>query len=126
MAPSVAPPAGSVQPFHLFSRRLDDYVGAYQLAPGRLIRVLRKGDQLIAELSGKMFPLFPESETTFFMRLIDMTFRFEADASGKAVAVMIAQGGGKESRVLRAQEESAGNTGSKRKVAPREPAGDGG
>ena len=83
-------------------RRLDAYVGAYQLGEGKSLYVKREDEQLIVELSERArFPIFPESETVFFMKVMDITFRFETGAAGKAVAVVMGQGG-KEHRFAKA------------------------
>jgi serine-type D-Ala-D-Ala carboxypeptidase/endopeptidase len=83
-------------------RRLDAYVGTYQLGKGDTLHVKRENEQLIVELSERArFPIFPESETVFFMKVMDITFRFETGVAGVAVAVVMGQGG-KEHRFPRA------------------------
>jgi Domain of unknown function (DUF3471) len=82
---------------------LDAYVGDYQLDRETPVAIRREGDQLWVELSEKAkFRLFAESETVFFMDVMDITFRFETDAKGKAVAVFVGDNG-KESRIPRTQ-----------------------
>ena len=105
--PSITPTRPREQ-VALDPRRLDAYVGAYELGNGNLLQVKREQEQLVVELSEKArFPIFPESEAVFFMKVMDITFAFEADAAGKAVAVVMGQGG-KEQRFPRASAAAKG------------------
>jgi hypothetical protein len=72
---------------------LDGYVGRYQLRPNFIVTISRSGDRLSAQATGQnAFPIFPESIHEFFSKTVDILFRFETDAQGKAVAVHIMQG----------------------------------
>jgi len=74
---------------------LERYVGRYQLTPAVLLTVTRTGNQLFTQLSGQQaFEVYPESETQFFLKVVDAQLTFEVDADGKATAVVLHQNGG--------------------------------
>ena len=51
------------------------------------------GDQLMAQLTGEpKFPIFAESETLFFFKIVEATLEFQGNASGAATAVRLRQG----------------------------------
>ena len=69
---------------------LAKYVGAYQLAPNATITVTLDGDHLMAQLTGQgKLQIFPQSETLFFLKVVDAQFEFAADGS----SVVLHQGG---------------------------------
>ena len=62
---------------------LDRYVGFYELSPSVLGIVVRKEDRLFSRLTGQDWvELYPESETVFFLTIVDAQLRFAPDASG--------------------------------------------
>ena len=72
----------------------DGYVGRYQLAPAAIITMTRTGDRLFTQLTGQpAFEIFPESEKTFFLKVVDAQLTFETDQYGKATAVVLHQNG---------------------------------
>ena len=51
------------------------------------------GSQLKAQLTGQpAFPIFAESETMFFYKVVEATLEFQKDASGAVKAVRLRQG----------------------------------
>ncbi len=63
---------------------LQDYVGMYQLAPGIVLTVTRKGDQLFARRgNGKPYQLLPESPDLFFRPGVEGRRLFRRDSSGR-------------------------------------------
>lgn len=99
-APGVTPSRPRVK-VALDPRLLDVYVGDYRLEAGPLMAMRREGDQFWVRLAEKAsFRLFAESDTVFFMDVMDLTFRFETDGKGPATAVFVGENG-KESRVPR-------------------------
>lgn len=73
---------------------LERYVGKYQLAPGAVLAVAMKGDQLTVQLTGQpAFPIFAESETKFFLKVVEAKLTFDVDDSGKPTAVTLHQSG---------------------------------
>lgn len=72
----------------------DDYVGRYQLAMNAMITVTREDDQLFVQLTGQpRFEVFPESETDFFMRVVDAQITFGRDDNGVVDHLVLHQGG---------------------------------
>lgn len=72
----------------------DNYVGVYELAPGFHLTVTREGDRLMTQATGQQrFEIFPESETRFFLKVIDAQLEFQRGPDGKATGVTLYQGG---------------------------------
>jgi len=68
--------------------KLAGYVGTYELAPKTNIMIRLDGDQLTAQLSGQpKFPLFAQSETLFFLKVVDAQLEFGRDANGAYVVL---------------------------------------
>jgi hypothetical protein len=62
---------------------LSKYVGTYEMAPGVDLMVRLPGDQLTVQLSGQpQIPLFAESETMFFIKVVDAQVEFGTDDKG--------------------------------------------
>ncbi len=73
---------------------LDSYVGTYELAPNVEVYIRRAGDGLTTQLSGQpSFPLFAESETRFFLKVVDAQIDFEKNAAGKVTSLVLHQNG---------------------------------
>jgi CubicO group peptidase (beta-lactamase class C family) len=61
---------------------LAKYVGVYQLAPAVTLTVTLDGSQLSTQLTGQgKLPLFAQSETMFFLKVVDAQLEFAPDAS---------------------------------------------
>ena len=61
---------------------LAKYVGSYELGPGAVITVAQDGEGLTSQLTGQgRLPMFAESETRFFLRVVDAQIEFAADGS---------------------------------------------
>ena len=62
--------------------------------PGVHDVVTREGDQLMAQATGQpSFEVFPESETKFFLKVVDAQIDFIVDAAGVATGLVLHQGG---------------------------------
>jgi len=73
---------------------LKQYVGVYELAPGVDITFSLEGNQLMAQVTGQpKFPLFAETETKFFLKVVDRQIEFFRDASGKVTYIILHQAG---------------------------------
>ena len=74
---------------------LERYVGKYQLAPGMIITITRKGGQLYSQAPGMQQPaeIYPESETNFFARIADVQAIFQTDTKGRVNAMLVRQMG---------------------------------
>jgi CubicO group peptidase (beta-lactamase class C family) len=76
------------------AKMLAPYAGTYQLAPEVTILITLEGRQLYEKLGGQAaFPIFPESETVFFLKVVDAQIEFEKDAAGKVTGLILHQGG---------------------------------
>jgi serine-type D-Ala-D-Ala carboxypeptidase/endopeptidase len=75
-------------------KTFDRYVGVYLFAPAAAVTVTRAGDQLYTQLSGQQkFPMFPEGEERFFLKVVDAQWSFAVDAEGKVTQVTLHQNG---------------------------------
>ena len=97
-AAEVTPPNGG-KPGHteiaLDSKILDGYVGVYQFVGGKVFRITRDGGQLSAQMTGQTaVPIFAESKTEFFLKIIDAQVSFKPDADGVAQSLVLHQAGG--------------------------------
>jgi hypothetical protein len=73
---------------------LKQYVGSYELAPGVDVDMTLEGEQLMTQITGQpKFPLFPETETRFFLKVVDAEVDFVKDASGKVTHLVLHQNG---------------------------------
>ena len=77
------PAVGKVDP-----RRLADYVGTYELAPGQTRMVSKEGGGLFIERKGKKEELFPETSDLFFRKGIEGRILFRRDDNGQVDAVI--------------------------------------
>ncbi|HEV2853147.1 MAG TPA: serine hydrolase [Thermoanaerobaculia bacterium] len=82
------------QPVKLDPAVYDAYVGEYELAPNFSITITREGDQIFAKPTGQpKIEIFPESETRFFLKVVDAQLEFVRGADGKATGLVLHQGG---------------------------------
>ena len=72
----------------------DAYVGKYEVTPEFVLSMTREGNRFMGQATGQgKFEIFPESETTFFARVPELTIAFVKGADGKVTHFMITQGG---------------------------------
>ena len=73
---------------------LGKYVGQYELQPGFIITFTREGNRLYTQATGQpKFEVFAESETKFFLKVVDAQVEFVPDADGKINKMILNQGG---------------------------------
>ena len=78
----------------LEAKILDAYVGEYQVVPGFGLTVSREGDQLFAQATGQnRFELFAETETDFFLKVVDAQITFVKDDKGQVTSLVLHQNG---------------------------------
>jgi CubicO group peptidase (beta-lactamase class C family) len=79
---------------HVDGSVLQGYVGDYALTPNFVISITRDGDQLYAQATrqGKN-AIYPESQTEFFLKVVDAQITFVTDAQGKATSLVLHQAG---------------------------------
>jgi len=72
---------------------LAQYVGTYQL-PGAVVTMTLENDQLMTQITGQpKLPLFAESETQFFLKVVDAQVEFVKNSDGKVTHLILHQGG---------------------------------
>ncbi len=72
---------------------LAQYAGTYELRAGFDLVIALEGDQLVAQATGQgKLPLFAESETKFFYKVIDAQVEFFKDDKGAVTSLVLHQG----------------------------------
>ncbi len=72
----------------------DRYVGVYEAGPGFTIVVSREGGRLMAQPPGQAkTEILPESETLFFLSVVDAQVEFVQDDAGETTGLILHQGG---------------------------------
>jgi hypothetical protein len=72
---------------------LEQYVGTYKLSPGAEVTITIEGNQLFTQITGQhKYPIFPESETRFFLKILDATNEFLKDDKGAVTHIVLRQG----------------------------------
>jgi uncharacterized protein YneR len=78
------------------------YVGTYQLAPKVNIMITVNDDQLVSQMSGQgKIPLFAESETLFFPKVVDAEIEFGKDEKGP---FLVLHQGGRDQKAVRTSD----------------------
>jgi D-alanyl-D-alanine-carboxypeptidase/D-alanyl-D-alanine-endopeptidase len=72
----------------------DNYTGKFELAPNMIMAITRDDNHLFLQLTGQdKFPLFPEGERKFFLKVVDAQVAFDTVAQGKATQLTLHQNG---------------------------------
>ena len=73
---------------------LEKYIGEYQIAPQFILTVTKEASQLFVQATGQSkLAIYPESETSFFIKEVDADLEFVKDNSGKIIKAILHQGG---------------------------------
>ncbi len=73
---------------------LREYVGEYRLAPQFSIVVSIENGALFVEPTDQpRLPIFAESESEFFQRVVDAQITFQRDANGSVTGLVLHQAG---------------------------------
>src|SRR5438093_224596 len=73
---------------------LRQYVGTYQLAPTFSLVITLEGNRLMSQATNQpALPLFPESQTSFFLKAVDAQIEFAKNAEGEVTGLTLRQGG---------------------------------
>ena len=73
---------------------LESYVGTYELRPSFNIVVTLEDGQLMMQVTGQLkVPLFAESETEFFLKVVDAQVEFFKNEKGEVTHLMLHQNG---------------------------------
>ncbi|ABE39319.1 conserved hypothetical protein [Rhodopseudomonas palustris BisB5] len=82
------------QEVHVDAAILDRYVGFYGLSEQAVMTISRDGDQLISRLTGQPdVPLYGESKTKFFAKIVDAQISFATNKSSRADLLVLHQNG---------------------------------
>jgi hypothetical protein len=72
---------------------LEQYVGTYEIRPGVNVIITMEGNQLFTQVTGQeKIPLFAESETKFFLKIVDSQHEYLKNDKGVVTHVIIRQG----------------------------------
>lgn len=72
----------------------DRYVGEYELAPGFIIKVWREENKFKMQATGQQpLDVFAESETRFFLKVVDAQIEFKNDDEGNVSELVLFQAG---------------------------------
>jgi hypothetical protein len=72
----------------------DAYVGHYELTPSFVIAVTKENDRIFVQATGQpRFEVFPESETKFFLTVVDAQITFVKDDKGQVANLILHQNG---------------------------------
>lgn len=73
---------------------LDKYVGEYELRPGFTLTFTREDNRLFTQATGQArFELFAESQSKFFLKVVDAQVEFVPDADSYVNKIILCQGG---------------------------------
>ena len=98
--PATSAPA-AVNEIKVDPKIYDAYVGRYELAPNLVLTITRQGDRLMAQATGQgEIQLFPESETKYFLKVVDAKVTFVKDAGGKVTKLILHQDGDHEAKKI--------------------------
>lgn len=85
---------GLVKEVKVDAALLDSYVGEYELAPGFSIVVTHEEDGLHLQATGQpKFPVFPKSETVFYLKVVQAEVEFLPAANGLTNKMILFQNG---------------------------------
>lgn len=74
---------------------LEQYVGTYEMRPGFDMAITLEGGQLVSQATGQgKMPLFAESETKFFPKVLDAEIEFVKNDKGAVTEMILRQGPG--------------------------------
>jgi CubicO group peptidase (beta-lactamase class C family) len=75
--------------------KFDRLVGEYPLRPNFVLKVFREGAKFMTQATGQpAVEIFAESETKFFLKVVEATLDFKLGEDGKASELTLRQGGG--------------------------------
>lgn len=73
---------------------LANYIGKYELAPNFILTVSKEGNQLKTQATGQPeFPIFPKSENTFYLKVVEAQLTFNKNEDGNVESVTLNQAG---------------------------------
>jgi CubicO group peptidase (beta-lactamase class C family) len=92
--PAKLPPPKARKEIKVDPSILDGLAGTYELTPDFSIAVTREGDRLMTQATGQAkVEIFPESETEWFLKVVEAQLTFTKDAQGKVTGLVLRQAG---------------------------------
>jgi hypothetical protein len=92
-APRISDKVAERQEVAVSPKILALYTGTYELRPGFDLVITLEGGQLVSQATGQdKVPLFAESETKFFPKVMDAEIEFLKDDKGVVTHLMLHQG----------------------------------
>ncbi len=89
-------PIPSIMEIDVDESILESYTGDYELGPNFILTVTKEGNQLITQATGQgKIEIFAETETKFFVKVMDAQLEFVNDSTGKVEKLILTQGGQK-------------------------------
>lgn len=80
----------------LTKEQLQKFVGVYEIQAGFEITISTDKDQLFAQLTGQnAFPIFAETETLLFLKVVDAQIQFVPNETGAITSLFLLQNGNK-------------------------------
>ncbi len=74
--------------------QMEEFVGKYQLAPNFFIEIFIKDGKLFERATGQeAFEIYPESDSKFYMKVVQAQIEFKRDENGKVNEMILFQGG---------------------------------
>jgi hypothetical protein len=93
-AQAPAAPAAARQEITVPSETLAQYIGNYQLAPNFVLAVTLENGQLMTQATGQAkVPVYAETETKFFLKVVEASIEFQKDANGAVTGLVLQQNG---------------------------------
>jgi hypothetical protein len=81
---------------HLPDSILHGFVGIYDFTPTASLTITLENGSLFAQLTGqRKVPIFAESRTTFFYRVVKAQISFTQDTTGTVLGLLLHQAGGR-------------------------------
>ena len=73
---------------------LQQYVGTYPLAPNLAMSIMLQDGQLVGQMTNQgTVPIYAESETRFFLKVVEASIDFQKDAAGNVTGLTLNQNG---------------------------------
>lgn len=83
-----------IEPVRVVPETLEKYVGTYNLFPGFDLKIEREGEQLLIHPTNQdVSPIFSESETVFFSKIVNAKLEFRVNEAGTVDEVILHQNG---------------------------------
>ena len=88
------PLPGEKKEIKLTTIQLEKYTGTYDFGGGFSLKIFLKEDKIFGQATGQgPVELYPESETRFFLKVVDASIDFEFNGSGKITGLILHQEG---------------------------------